>query len=279
MYTIQITILIPQAVLLTKALPGYRKGSENMGAGGSMWARLPTPLLTTHAHACTRVHTHTHIPSFWVLLPPPSLILRLQAFSSHIPPTPYPHHFLCGPPYLAPRQDDPSTFQMRKLDSLVAPTLQNLCLPTPYVSTLQASAPLCSRNTHFSVFIGSFCKHRRLIDSLSWLRNQGAPDHSQNPSLKHTTGWETRKDHSATGPEAPLTLKILLAAATASFLRYIPFLLLCMTCLRDEALGGCIRLAELCHVPALQPQRRLGKWGLGSRGGEGGTCLPGRLER
>lgn len=267
MCKIWITILIPQTVLLTKTLPGYRKGSENTGAGGTMWARLivsyykvipPNPLPTTHVYAS-------------------SSSSKLSPLTSLLPLTP--HHFLFGPPYLAPRQDDPSTFQKRKLDSLVASTLQNLCLPSPYVSILQASARLCSHNTHFSVFRGSFASTEGSQTPRAGSETKEYQTTVRTPAQSTPQG-ETRKDRSATGPEAPLPLKILLAAAAAaSFVRYIPFLLLCMTCLREEVLGGCIWLAELCHVPALQLQRRLGKWGLVSRAGGGGLCLPGRLER
>lgn len=266
MCKIWITILIPQTVLLTKTLPGYRKGSENTGASGTMWARLIVSYYKVIPSTPCQPHMdtpHPQAPGF---------------FLSH-PSYPHPHHFLFGPPYLAPRQDDPSTFQKRELDSLVASTLQNLCLPSPYVSILQASAPLCSHNTHFSVFRGSFASTEG-----SQTPRAGSETKEYQTTVRtlaqSTPQGETRKDSSATGPEAPLPLKILLAAAAAaSFVRYIPFLLLCMTCLREEVLGGCISLAELCHVPALQLQRRLGKWGLVSRAGGGGLCLPGRLER
>ena len=255
MCKICITILIPQTVLLTKTLPGYRKGSENIGAGGTMWARLivsyykvvpPTPC---QPHMCT---PHPQAPGFLLLF---------------------------GPPYQTPRQNDLPTFQKRKLDSLVASTLQNLCLPSPYVSILQASAPLCSHNTHFSVFSGSFASTEGSQTPRAGSETTEHQTTVRTPAQSTPQG-ETRKENSATGPEALLPLKILLAAAAAaSFVRYIPFLLLCMTCLREEVPGRCIWLAELCHVPALQLQRRLGKWGLVSRTGGGGLCLPGRLKR
>lgn len=57
-----------------------------------MWPRL--------AVSSYKAHPPT-LP--WAHLPPPSLILRLQDLSSHIPPTPHPQHFLYGLSHIAPR--------------------------------------------------------------------------------------------------------------------------------------------------------------------------------